>query len=174
MRSLLLIGLAACTSSSGSTFAVDGNVSGSAPPTGKVVFVWNTMTGLQKWGDGTSMGTSFTVDLQPTPPMDTFLTMTGVAVGVPMLVDNSVSIADGPITLASIARLGIATDYAVIYKSATVETNPNLPWVASFGASYSCAMCVRGGNGAHDSWQLTPCANVQIVVGGADSAICNW
>ena len=41
----------------------------------------------------------------------------------------------------------IATDYAVIYKNATVEQLTGLPWVATFGASYSCAKCVRGGNG---------------------------
>ena len=174
MRSLLLLGLAACTSASGSTFNVDGNIMGSAPPMGTVVFVWDTTQGMYKAGDGTSTNTSYTVQLPVSPPSDAFVAMTGVAVGIPVLYSTSLVIADGPITLDSTARLGIATDYAVIYKNSTVETNPDLPWVASFGASYSCAMCVRGGNGALDSWQLVACANVQIAIGAPDSAICKW
>ncbi|MBV8757388.1 MAG: hypothetical protein JO257_08945 [Deltaproteobacteria bacterium] len=175
MRPLLLIALAACTSTAnGGKFNVDGNISGSAPPTGKVVFVWDTRSQQYKWGEGTSTAGNFTVTLDPSPPKDAFIAMTGDAVGIPVLIDNSQTIADGPVTLGSVARLGIATDYAVIYKTSTVEDVPDLPWVKTFGASYSCAMCVRGGNGGKDSWQLTPCANVQIVVGGADASVCNW
>lgn len=175
MRSLLLIALIACTTSASSgKFAIDGNISGSAPPTAKVVFAWNTTQQLYKWGEGASTSGTFTVSLDPVPPNQTFIVMTGDAVGIPVLVDSSAAIADGPIDLATTPHLGLATDYAVIYKGSTVETVPNLPWVASFGASYSCAKCVRGGNGALDSWELTPCANVQIVIGGADAAVCKW
>lgn len=175
MRSLLLLGLAACTSTAnGGKFAVDGNIMGSAPPTGTVVFVWDTTAALYKWGDGTSTTGSYSVSLGASPPTDAFITMTGDAVGIPVLVDSTATVADGPIDLATTTHLGIATDYAVIYKTSTVEDVPNLPWVKTFGASYSCAKCVRGGNGNLDSWELTPCANVQIVVGAADSAICKW
>ena len=175
MRSLLLLGLAACTSNaSGGKFAVDGNIMGSAPPAGTVVFVWDTTQALYKWGDGTSTNTTYTVSLAPSPPMDAFITMTGDAVGIPVLVPSTATIPDGAIDLANTMQLGIATDYAVIYKTSTVEDVPNLPWVKTFGASYSCAKCVRGGNGNLDSWELTPCANVQIVVGAADTAICKW
>ncbi len=175
MRSLLLVALTACTSSASSgKFAIDGNVSGSAPPSGNVVFVWDTTQQLTKWGDGTSMASTFTVSLDPVPPGNTFITMTGDAVGIPVLIDTSATVADGPIDLATTPHLGIATDYAVIYKGSTVEDVPGLPWVSTFGASYSCAKCVRGGNGNLDSWELTPCANVQIVIGAADTAVCNW
>ena len=176
MRSLLLLlGLAACTSTAnGGKFAVDGNISGSAPPTGTVVFVWDTTSERYKWGDGTSTTGNYTVSLGASPPTDAFISMTGDAVGIPVLVDATATVPDGPITLASTPHLGIATDYAVIYKTSTVEDVPTLPWVKTFGASYSCAKCVRGGNGNVDSWELTPCANVQIVIGAADTAICNW
>jgi hypothetical protein len=174
MRALLLLGLTACTTAaSGNKFAVDGNISGSPPPAASVMFVWDTTAATYKWGNGTSMMGNFTVSLDASPPNDAFIAMTGDAVGIPVMIDSSLAVPDGPIDLSTIAHLGIATDYAVIYKTSTVEDVPTLPWVKTFGASYSCAMCVRGGNGAHDSWQLTPCANVQIVIGAADTAICN-
>ena len=176
MRSLLLVALTACSSSASSgKFAIDGNISGAPPPTGTVVFVWDTTQQLYKWGDGTSTAGNYSVSLDPVPPKDAFITMTGVAVGYPVLVDATATVPDGPYMLDSTQRLGLATNYAVIYKSSTVETNANFPWIDMFGASYSCAMCVKGGNGGNlDSWQLTPCANVQIVIGAGDGEICRW
>ena len=172
MRSLLVVALVGCTNNGAATFEIDGSVQGaSVPPTGKVVFVWDTLQAAYKWGDGTAMTASFTATLDPVPPAGAQIATAGMAVGIPLLIDNSQTIGDGPIDFQNTARLGVATDYGIIWKDATAA-GLGLGWEDSFGASYSCAQCVRGGNGAHDSWVLTPCANVTIEISATD--ICNW
>ena len=171
MKSLVLLAaLVGCANNGSTSFEIDGSVQGGGvPPSGKVVFMWDTLQTTYKWGDGASTATSFSVLLDPVPPDGAQIATAGMAGGIPMLIDSGETLADGVFDFKNTARLGIATDYGIIWKDATA-TGIGTTWDATFGASYSCAHCVRGG--AHDSWELTPCANMTIEIGATD--ICNW
>ena len=172
LRVVVVAGLVGCTSSGTTGFEIDGSVQGpSPPPSSKVVFVWDTLQTTYKWGDGDATAMTFSVVLDPVPPDGAQIAAAGMAVGIPVLIDDSATIPDGVFDFNNTPRLGVATDYAIIWKDATAA-GIGLGWDAAFGASYSCARCVRGGNGAHDSWELTPCANLTIEIGGTD--VCNW
>jgi len=171
MRALLFAGLVGCASNGSAGFEIDGSISGSAPPATKVVIFWDRVDTAYKWGDGTGSASAFTVTLADDPPLAAQVGSSGLAVGFPVLIDASVTVPDGPTDL-SFARLGIATDYAIIWKDA-LGSGAGTSWESSFGARYSCGHCVRQTTG-HDTFELTPCANETIVVGAAVAEVCNW
>lgn len=169
-NALLLVALVGCSNSMATGFEVDGNVSGTAPPSGTVVVVWDTNPGGYKWGDGTSSGSSFTATLDFTPPPGIEVGSSGVAVGSLVLVPDGTTIPDGTVDLATLSNLGISTGNGIIYKDA-LATGLGLTWDASFGAGYSCAQCVTPITG-NDIFQLTPCANMTIDIGSTRT--CGW
>ena len=171
MRALVFAALAGCASNGSTGFAIDGSISGGAPAATKVVIFWDRVDSAYKWGDGTGSAASFTVTLADDPPPAAQVGSSGLAVGFPVLIDASVSVADGPTDL-SFQRLGIATDYAIIWKDA-LGSGDGTSWESSFGARYSCGHCVRQTTGK-DTFELTPCANETIVIGAAVAQLCNW
>lgn len=167
----MLAALAGCASNGATGFEIDGFVSGSAPAATKVVMFWDRAGSGYKWGDGSGSASSFTITLPDDPPPAAQVGSSGLAVGFPVLIDASVSVADGPTDL-SFQRLGIATDYAIIWKDA-LGSGDGTSWESSFGARYSCGHCVRQSTGK-DTFELTPCANETIVIGAAVAQLCNW
>jgi hypothetical protein len=170
MTKLLLLALVGCSGSTATGFEIDGNVSAGAPANGTVVVLWDTIQSVYKWGDGVSSDASFTVTLDFTPPPGIAVPTTGVAVGYPVLVPDGTVIADGVIDFKTLSYLGISTDYGIVYKDA-LATGLGVTWDETFGAGYSCAHCIRQITG-HDTFELTPCANVTIDVGSTTA--CNW
>jgi len=172
MRHMIVLALVGCASNGSTGFEIDGTVQGTgAPAASKVVMVWDKVDTAYKWGDGTGSASSFTVTLADDPPTAAQVGTSGLAVGFPVLIDASVTVADGPTDL-SFQRLGIATDYAIIWKDA-LGSGAGLSWESAFGARYSCARCVRQTTG-HDTFELTPCANMTITIGAANTDVCNW
>jgi len=170
--SMVVVALVGCATNSGSGFEIDGNVQGAgAPPASHVVVLWDLTDTGYKFGDGTASNTAFMVTFDTTPPAGA-ITPAGIAVGFPMLVADGTVVPDGPIAdITTIAYIGIAVDYGVIWKD---PTGAGLgTWDVSFGPNYSCGKCVRATTGtAHDTFTLTPCANFTIVFGA--TATCNW
>lgn len=171
MRTLVLAVVAGCASNGATGFEIDGTISGSAPAATKVVVFWDRAGSGYKWGDGSGSASSFTVTLADDPPPGAQVGSSGLAVGFPVLIDASASVPDGPTDL-SFARLGIATDTAIIWKD-PLGSGAGTSWESTFGARYSCGHCVRQTSG-NDTFELTPCANETIVIGGAVAQLCNW
>jgi hypothetical protein len=151
-------------------FEIDGLVHGTgAPAQSHVVVLWDLVDTGYKWGDGTATATTFMLPFDQDPPAGA-INPGGLAVGYPILVADGTTIPDGPVTnISSIPQIGIAIDYAVIWKSPTATGV--VAWDAAFGARYSCGKCVRAQTG-HDSFELTACAPFTIEFGGG--AGCNW
>jgi hypothetical protein len=170
MNKLLLLALVGCSGSAATGFEVDGSVSGSAPASGTVVVLWDTIQNVYKWGDGVSSGPSFTMTLDFTPPSGIEVPMTGVAVGYPVLVPDGTVIAEGVVDFKTLSYLGITTDYGIIYKD-PLGAGLGLTWDETFGGGFSCGHCIRQITG-HDIFELTPCANVRIDIGSTTA--CNW
>jgi hypothetical protein len=168
----VVVTLVGCASNGSTGFEIDGSVQGTgAPAASKVVIVWDRVDTAYKWGDGTGSASAFTVTLAEAPPLAAQVGSAGLAVGYPVLIDGSETVSDGTTDL-TFARLGIATDYAIIWKDA-LGSGADLPWETAFGGNYSCGHCVRQTTG-HDTFELTPCANMTIVLGAATDAVCNW
>ena len=160
MRFAPVLVLAACNGAGSLDFTIDGNVSGAGAPTaGMVIVSWQLsgQTATSTFGQGSATKTAFSVDLANDPPPQA-INADGVGVGVFVLAAGG-------------ANIGNSADYAVIWRDVSNAT-PAHPWEANFGARYSCAHCVRGGAGALDSFELTPCANVTIVVPAGTT--CTW
>lgn len=171
MHKLWLVVLVGCASNGSTGFEIDGSISGSAPAASKVVIFWDRVDTAYTWGDGTGSASSFTVTLADDPPPAAQVGTSGLAVGFPVLIDASETVPDGPSDL-SFARLGMATDYAIIWRDA-LGSGAGTSWETTFGARYSCGHCVRQTTG-HDTFELTPCANETIVIGAAVAQVCNW
>jgi hypothetical protein len=175
MRKLWLLAVVACATNGSTGFEIDGSIYGSAPATSKVVIYWDLKAHGYKWGDGSGSASSFTITLADDPPPGAQFNASGLAVGFPVLVDDSVTVGDGP-TDMTFQRLGIATDYAIIWRDVT-GSGAGTSWESSFGARYSCAHCVRSmsGSASFDSFELTPCATETIPIGAPpQSTLCNW
>jgi hypothetical protein len=170
---LALVVLAGCTGAPGSgAFDIDGNISGTGA-TGSIVVVWDVAAATPytyKFGDGMATSpTSFVASLVGAPPAGA-MNSNGLAVGYVVMLPSGTHVDDGIVDLRS-TRIGDSAEYGVIWKSGT-ETVVR-PWEATFGANYSCAHCVRSVSGSQpDSFELTACANVTVVMPAAPT--CSW
>jgi len=168
---VIVVVLVGCGSngSSSSGFEIDGIVDGAgAPALGQVIVLWDLGDTGFKFGDGDATSSTFTLTLPSDPPAGA-ITPAGIAVGYPVLVADGTVVPDGPIDFKTLAHLGIAIDYAVIWKDPTGAGFGS--WDTAFGPRYSCGKCVRATIG-HDSFELTACAAFTIEVAGI--AVCNW
>lgn len=175
MRKLVIVAaLAGCTSNGSTGFEIKGGVTGTSPPaSGQVLMLWDLVDSAYKWGDGTATATSFAITLDTDPPAGA-INPGGLAVGYVVLVADGTNVADGAYTSATLnfSILGISSDTAIIWRDA-LGSGAGLSWESSFGARYSCGHCVRQTTG-HDTFELTPCANVTIDAGAALASVCNW
>jgi hypothetical protein len=174
MRKLLLVGLVGCSTTASSGFEIKGSVTGTSPPaSGQVLMLWDLVDTAYKWGDGTATATSYAITLDTDPPAGAILPG-GLAVGYVVLVADGTNVPDGPYTSATLnfPILGITSDTAIIWRDA-LGSGAGLSWEAAFGARSSCGHGVRQTTG-HDTFELTPCANMTIDAGAALASACNW
>ncbi len=170
---LALVVLAGCTGGAGSgAFDIDGNIAGTGAP-GTIAVVWDVAAATPytyKFGDGMATSpTSFVASLVADPPAGA-INANGLAVGYVVMLPSGTRVDDGVVDLSS-TRIGDSADYGIIWKSGTEMAQYS--WDASFGARYSCAHCVRSVSGSQpDSFELTACANVTVVMPAAPT--CAW
>jgi hypothetical protein len=170
MRHALVLALALAAGCGGigtGAFEIDGNIAGTGA-TGSIVVLWQVNGATYKFGDGMAKSPTTFVATLPTDPPAGAINSNGLAVGFVAMLPEGTRVDDGVVDLRT-TMIGASADYGVIWKSATEM--PSHSWDASFGARYSCAHCVRGG-GALDSFELTACANITVVMPAA--ATCAW
>ena len=168
---LVLAALAGCTPAGGNAneFIVNGSVSGAtAAQSARVAVLWRvnaTAPYQYKFGDGTASQYQFVLTLEGDPPAAA-INASGLAIGEVVMFSGEIA---GGVYTATPTLLAATMDSAVIWKDPLGSGLGT--WDVSFGGRYSCAKCVRPVTGL-DSYQLTGCAQVNLVVGGA--ATCHW
>lgn len=134
------------------------------PASAKVLVVWRVIQPVDryyKFGEGTSTGGRFRLNVSRAPPAEA-LNNGNTGVGLLLLVEDTVSLADGPVDGSLVLNLaiGAAGDQAIVYR----RQDATWPaWVQAFPVGYACASGGSSGNSPHS---LTPrtCSDLNIAV----------
>ncbi|MFP2907561.1 hypothetical protein ACLESD_21425, partial [Pyxidicoccus sp. 3LFB2] len=162
----------------GSGFAAGGTLTAATgkevPASAKLMVIWSVSSSspdyLYKFGEGTSTGSTFGLQLE-TPPPAAALNGGELGVGLLVLMPTDSAIADGQLADADAAlepALGAAGQYAIIHKTnAQVAARA---WAALFPVGYSCGKGVPAASGeSHDSFEPVSCASIGITVDALDN-----
>jgi hypothetical protein len=157
---------------------VSGTVVGpAAPAAGPIIAAWPTggPSGdyVYKFGDGTSSGATFSMDLASIPPemARNLSTMTDVGVGLLALLPPGTSIPDG-VLASEPTRVGITASYGIVYRGPT-DTSPYFTWTSAFPFGLSCGRCVYSTTGGHDAWEPVGCTAL-VMDTDMNASTCNW
>jgi hypothetical protein len=160
---------AGCTDAPRQAFVVDGFVDVATDPHASVIGLWEipgTPPKYYKLGDGVRLNARFTLGFDVDPPPEA-LGPDGIGVALVAMLPELTTVPDGFVNQASLVILGVSSDTAIIYRTAT-STGP--AWTSSFNARFSCGGCVR--TTAPHSYELIGCASVLVEPRGSE--LCTW
>ena len=161
-----------------------GTVVGPAPAQAHVIGFWSVEVGPDhafKLGDGSATATTFELFIPKGPVPDDALNNEAGAkwgVGLPVLVDASEQIPDGPVVKEFPVR-GLSTQYAIIFRTgADVAADSIFTWVNGFALDQlSCGKCVKStAAGTFDTYTPVQCSEL-VLEAATDPATldpCDW
>ncbi|HZI14728.1 MAG TPA: hypothetical protein VE153_30450 [Myxococcus sp.] len=168
----------------GSAFTVGGSLTAAAgkqvPASAKLMVLWAVSSGspdyVYKFGEGTSTGASFSLQLPQLPPADA-LNRGELGVGLMLLEPGTYALADGRYEDADPPfeqALGAAGQYAIIYKAKEQVAGP--AWAERFPVGYSCGKgAPPATTGGFETFEPVSCASISVTVDDIDNIeFVNW